>query len=186
MTTLPEKSEQIIQSHAILIVMVVRVCQNPQLLPELEPMLKHAEANNWHELVVTIRKILGGDRQTGLLAGLDEEDTVIIDAILRGLQDSSTLPKLDTKPRGELAAPALANMIHASGTGDAMALNMLATMAEQMTSTGQGDMALLGGAISKMVQNNERNPGVLCKNMSEKGEKLVHEILEELLKLSAH
>jgi len=46
MAKLPEKSEQIIQSHAILIVMVVKVCQNPQLMPELEPMLQHAQNNN--------------------------------------------------------------------------------------------------------------------------------------------
>lgn len=185
MPTIPEKSQQIIQSHAVLIVMVVKVCQNPQLKPELEPMLQHAQQNNWTELVAAIRKILKGERSPSLLNGLDEEDTVIVDAILRGLQNPESLPSLDNKPRAEVAAPALAQLIHSAATGDPMALSMIATMAEQMTTT-QGDMAKLGGAISKMVQNDERDPAVLCKNMSEKGEKLVLDILEELVKLSAH
>lgn len=185
MPTLPAKSEQIIQAHAILIVMVVKVCQNPQLLPELEPMLQHALNNGWNDLVMAIRKILKGDRSQTLLADLDDEDSVIVDAILRGLQDPSTLPSMDTKPKPDLAAPALANMIHAAGSGDAMALSMIATMAEQMTAT-KGDMARLGGAISKMVNNDERDPAILTKNMSERGEKLVLDILQELTKLSAH
>jgi hypothetical protein len=185
MASLPEKDEQIIRSHAILIVTVVKVCQNPQLLPELEPMLSHAQNNGWTALVTAIRSVLKGKRDPSLLAELDEEDTVIIDAILRGLQDPETLPDLNAKPQADLAAPALANMIHAAGTGDAMALSMIATMAEQMTNT-QGDMARLGGAISKMVNGDERDPDILCKNMSEKGEKLVLDILAELTKLSAH
>jgi hypothetical protein len=185
MAKLPEKSQQIVQSHAVLIVMVVRVCQNPQLMPELEPMLQHALSNNWTDLVGRIRKILAGDRSPGLLAGLDDEDTVIIDAVLRGLQNPETLPRLNTQPKAELAAPALAQLIHSAASGDPMALNMVATMAEQMTGT-HGDMVLLGGAVSKMVQNDERDPAVLCKNMTEKGEKLVLDILQELTKLSAH
>jgi len=185
MPSLPEKNEQIIQSHAILIVTVVKVCQNPQLLPELEPLLVHAQNNGWTALVAAIRTILKGKRDPSVLAGLDDEDSVIIDAILRGIQNPATLPDLKSKPQADLAAPALANMIHAASTGDAMALSMIATMADQMTST-QGDMARLGGAISKMVNNDERDPDILCKNMSEKGEKLVIDILSELTKLSTH
>jgi hypothetical protein len=185
MSSLPEKTEQIIRSHAILIVTVVKVCQNPQLLPELEPLLAHAQNNGWTALVAAIRNILKGKRNTSALTGLDEEDTIIIDAILRGLQNPDTLPDVNAKPQADLAAPALANMIHAACTGDAMALSMIATMAEQMTNT-QGDMARLGGAISKMVNNDERDPDILCKNMSEKGEKLVVDILAELTKLSTH
>ena len=185
MPSIPEKDEQIIRSHAILIVTVVKVCQNPQLLPELEPMLLHAQNNGWGALVAAIRNILKGKRDPSLFAELDDEDTVIVDAILRGLQDPNTLPDLNAKPQADLAAPALANMIHAAGSGDAMALSMIATMAEQMTNT-QGDMARLWGAISKMVNGDERDPDILCKNMSEKGEKLVLDILAELTKLSAH
>ena len=185
MSTLPEKTQQIIQSHAILIVTVVKVCQNPQLLSELEPMLAHAQNNGWTDLVTAIRGIIKGNRDPSILVGLDDEDTIIVDAILRGIQNPDTLPNLNSKPQADLAAPALANMIHAAGTGDAMALSMIATMAEQMTRT-HGDMARLGGAISKMVNNDERDPDVLCNNMSGKGEKLVLEILAELTKLSAH
>lgn len=185
MSNLPEKSEQIIRSHAILIITVVKACQNPQLLPEVEPMLVHAQNNGWTALVTAIRNILKGNRAPSVLAGLDDEDTIIVDAILRGLQNPDNLPELNAKPQADLAAPALANMIHAACTGDAMALSMIATMAEQMTGT-HGDMARLGGAISKMVNNDERDPDILCKNMSEKGEKLVVDILAELTKLSAH
>ena len=185
MHPLPEKAEQIVRSHAILIVTVVKACQNPQLLPELEPMLVHAQNNGWTALVSAIRSIVKGKRDPSLLTGLDGEDSIIVDAILRGLQNPDSLPSLNTKPQADLAAPALANMIHAACTGDAMALSMIATMAEQMTNT-QGDMARLGGAISKMVNNDERDPDILCKNMSEKGEKLVLDILSELTRLSAH
>lgn len=185
MPAIPEKKQQVIQSHAILIINVVKACQNPQMLAELEPMLQHAQNNGWNDLVSAIRKILQGSRDPVVLAGLDDEDGIIVEAILKGLQDPNTLPRLDAKPQAELAAPSLANMIHAAATGDAMALSMIASMAEQMTNT-HGDMARLGGAISKMVNNDERDPEILCKNMSQKGEKLVLDILSELAKLSAH
>ena len=184
MPSIPEKSQQIIQSHAILIINVVKACQNPHMLTELEPMLQHAQHNGWTELVAAIRKILKGGRDPGMLVGLDEEDGIIVEAILKGLQDPNTLPKPDSRPQADLAGPSLANMIHAAATGDAMALSMIASMAEQMTNT-HGDMSRLGGAISKMV-NDERDPEILCKNMSQKGEKLVLDILAELAKLSAH
>ncbi len=185
MSELPEKTEQVIRSHALLIVNVVKSCQNPQALPMLEPMLEHAHNNGWTGLVVAIRKILKGNRDAGLVAGLDDEDTIIIEAILLGLQNPETLPDPNAKQQGELAAPALANMIHDAATGDPMALSMIANMAEQMVNT-SGDMARLGVAISRMVNNDERDADKLCDKMSEKGEKLVLEILSELTKLSAH
>ena len=86
MSNLPEKSEQIIRSHAILIITVVKACQNPQLLPEVEPMLVHAQNNGWTALVTAIRNILKGNRAPSVLAGLDDEDTIIVDAILREIR----------------------------------------------------------------------------------------------------
>lgn len=181
---LPEKSQQVIHSHAMLIVQVVKASQNPQMLVELESMLEHAAANGWTNLVQAIRKILKGERELSLLNGLDEEDSIIIEAILRGLRDPNTLPDPSTRAGAEHAAPALAQMIHAATSGDVNALQMVAAMAEQMTRT-HGDMARLGGALSRMV-NGEIEPEILCKNMDTKGEKLILDILTELGRLRAH
>lgn len=184
MATLPEKTQQIIQSHSFLILQVVQACHNRDLVPELEPILQTAAANGWVDLVDVIHKILGGSRDTALLAKLDEEDTVIAEAILRGLQDPTTLPDPSQSAQAGMAAPGLAQLIHAARTGDVMALQMIADMAEQMTRTA-GDMAYLGAAVSRMVDG-VREEEILCKNLTSRGEKLVLDILAELAKLDAH
>lgn len=184
MADIPDKAQQVIQSHATLIVQVVKACQNRQMLAELEPMLHHATANGWTELVGTIRKILNGQRDLSLLKGLDEEDSIIVESVLRGLRDPRTLPDPTARTGAEHAAPALAQMVHAATSGDINALQMIATMAEQMTQT-HGDMARLGGALSRMVHG-ETEPDILCKNMDSRGEKLVLDILTELARLRAH
>ncbi len=184
MATLLEKDQQIIQSHAKLIVGVVQACQNRELLSQLEPVLASAHQNGWEDLVRVIRLILDGQREPILLSGLDEEDAVIIDAILRGIQSPETLPDPNATSDPAMAAPGLAFMIHAADTGDTNALQLIATMAEQMTHT-QGDMSRLGKAVSRMAQG-ERNVDKLCENMDTRGEKLVLDILEELNKLRTH
>lgn len=184
MTSLPEKEQQITQSHARLIVGVVQACQNDELQAQIEPALVSAHENGWDDLVRVIRLILGGKREPTLLAGLDEEDSVIIDAILRGIQNPATLPDPNLASDPAAAAPGLAFMIHAADSGDANALALIANMAEQMTYT-QGDMSRLGKAVSKMVQG-ERNVDKLCDGMDTRGEKLVLNILDELNKLRAH
>ena len=184
MTTLPEKDQQIVQSHAQLIVGVVQACHNRELLSQLEPVLQNAQQNGWDDLVKTIRKILNGKRETTLLIGLDEEDSVIIEAILRGLQDPNTLPDPMANADPTMAAPGLAYMIYAAEGGDPNALQLVATIAEQMTHTA-GDMGRLGKAMSRMVHG-ERNADKLSEGMDTRGEKLVLDILEELSKLRAH
>lgn len=184
MATLPEKTQQVIQSHSQLIVAVVKACQNRELLPELEPVLESARQNGWGDLVKAIRSILGGNRDTGVLAGLDEEDTIIIEAILRGLQDPASLPDPMAVSDPTMAAPGLAYMIHAAETGDPNALQMIASISEQMTHT-FGDMSRLGKAISRMVHG-ERDADKLCEGMDTRGEKLVSDILDELNKLRTH
>ena len=184
MTRLPEKEQQIVQAHAQLIVAVVKACQNRDLLPQLDPVLESARQNGWDELVKTIRAILKGNRDPGLLANLDEEDTVIIASILRGLQDPATLPDPTATSDPTMAAPGLAHMIHAAETGDPNALQLIASIAEQMTHT-PGDMGRLGKAVSRMVHG-ERNSDKLCEGMDTQGEKLVLNILEELNKLRTH
>ena len=184
MATLPTKEQQIVQSHVKLIVSVVQACQNRDLIPQLEPMLVTAHENGWGNLVRVIRLILDGQREPTLLAGMDEEDSVIVDAILLGIQNPETLPDPNVTSDPTAAAPGLAFMIHAADSGDANALQLIANMAEQMTYT-QGDMSRLGKAVSRMVQG-ERNVDKLCEGMDTRGEKLVLDILEELNKLRAH
>ena len=182
MQSLPEKAEQIVRSHAILIVTVVKACQNPQLLPELEPLLAHAQNNGWTALVTAIRNIVKGKRDPSLLAGLDEEDTVIIRAILDGLQNPATLPDINQQGDATMAAPGLAQMIHAAGRGDAQALQAVSLMAQQMMAA-PGDMARLGGNMKRLVDG-ERDADRLCQGMGPSGEQLMLSLIEELNKLA--
>ena len=123
-------------------------------------------------------------RDEALLNGLDEEDTLIIRAILQGLQNPATLPDPNQGADPAMAAPGLAHMIHAANHGDAQALQAAAFMAEQMINT-QGDMRLLGGQIKRLLDG-ERDADVLCKGMGPSGQQLVLNLLEELNKLAEH
>ena len=181
MPALPEKDQQILATHAGLVHAVVRTCHNRDLMPQLEQALKLSEENGWTQLVGSIRRILGGQRDTGVLLGLDEEDRAIAEAILRGLQNPETLPDLNTAIDPNHAAPGLASMIAASRHGDVEALKALADMAIQMRQAG-GDMARLASALSQMEQG-EDDVEKLSRGMSPAGLKLVEMIVEELRKL---
>ena len=180
MPALPEKDQQILASHAGLVHAVVHTCHNRDLMPQLEQLLKLSEENGWTQLVSSIRRILGGQRDTSVLLGLDEEDRAIAEAILRGLQNPETLPDLNVTPDPEHAAPGLASMIAASRHGNVEALKALADMAIQMRQAG-GDMARLASALSQMEQG-EDNVEKLSRGMSPAGLKLIETILEELRK----
>ena len=184
MSTLPPRQQQIIQAHAALITRVAMACGNQAMLSELEPVLEMSAQNGWGNLVMIIRQILNGRRDVSLLMGLDEEDSVIIEAILRGIQNPATLPDPNAKPDAGLAAPGLATMIDAAARGDAQALQLLANMAEQMVKAG-GDMAKLGGMMRQLV-NGERDADKLAKGMSVQGRELVYSILTEMGKLASH
>lgn len=182
MGTLPEHSEQIRMAHAALINLVVTACQNADKHAELEHVLAAAQENGWEDLVRVIRLIVAGQREDSLLAGLDEEDRVIVESILRGLQDPASLPDPDQQPDPTMAAPGLAHMIFAASRGDVPALQSVAMMAEQMTQT-EGDMRLLGGQIKRIVDG-ERNPDVLCQGMGASGTQLMLSLLDELNRLA--
>lgn len=184
MPNLPEKKDQILQAHAGLIHRVVVACSDPDKVPDLQEVLTQAEENGWEQLVSAIRKILFGSRDEAILNSLDEEDRIILDSILRGLQDPSTLPDLSAEIDPNMAAPSLAATIHAVRTGNTEALDMLATMATQMSQAG-GDMAKLA-AIMRPLSLGERDPDLLCKDMSSKSQELVMSILRELGKLEGH
>ena len=180
----PDKQQQIIQTHAGLILGVVQCIQNSEFRPQMEQALVISEQNGWDKLVAAIRKIINGNRDESVLTGLDEEDTVIASAILRGLQDPNTLPKPEDKPDAALAAPMLANLINEARRGDHNAVIMLGGMAEQMSMAG-GDMASVG-AILKDLIDGERDVDRLCDKVGPQGESLIVQILAELGKLEVH
>lgn len=184
MGTLPEKSRQIIQAHSGLIHAVVTTVLNPDRRPELDIVLDAARANGWNTLVTIIRRILDGARETQMLASLDEEDRVIAEAILRGLQDPESLPDPLTRPDPALAGPGLAALIHAAGNGDVTALQLLSDMGTQMLKAG-GDLARLSGILRRLVDQ-ERDPELLSRGMSPRGAQLVRSLLEELSRLRTH
>ncbi len=185
MSNLLNRQEQIIQVHASLINMVVQTHLNPQLRPQLNEVLKTSAANGWQNLVLRIYKILEGERSEALLKDLDEEDAIIIDAILKGIQNPSTLPDPSAQNANpSMAAPGIAHMVNEASRGNTQALTLLSNMAEQMSQAG-GDMSILAAIMKKLIDG-ERDPEVLSKGMGVQAESLVNSILEELGKLQLH
>ncbi len=178
MAIIPERDQQIRQAHATLIHQVVKACQNQEAAVELKSVLEVALQQGWDELVKTIQLIVKGNRDASMLNALDEEDTVIIKSILDGLQNPATLPDIEQQGDATMAAPGLAQIIHAAGTGDAQALQAVSMMAEQMTAA-PGDMARMGGNIKRLVDG-ERDADILCKGMGPSGEQLMLNLIEEL------
>lgn len=181
---LGDQKKQIVQFHAVFINNVVMACHNRELLPQLEEMLNQTAQNGWNTLVAIVRQIINGKQDVSLLQNLDDEDSTIVEAILLGIQNPSTLPDTNAKPDPALAAPGLAAMINASGKGNVQALQMLSLMAEQMVRAG-GDMAKLGAVMGKLV-NGERDADKLTEGMNVQGQELVYSILTELGKLALH
>ncbi len=184
-STFPDRTQQIIQTHASLIRLVVHSLQQTELKPKLEDVLTISANNGWTDLVAAIRKILAGERSKDKLGNMDEEDKVIIFAILDGIQNPASLPGNDAASGDPaMAAPGIAHMIHEAATGNAQALVLLSNMAEQMSGAG-GDMRRLGG-IMKTILDGERDAEVLCKGMAQQGRTLVLSILDELGRIQAH
>jgi hypothetical protein len=181
----PSVAQQIVQMHASLIVLVVQVAQNPSKKQQLDSVLKVSADNGWVDLVRVINKIVAGERSASLQQNLDEEDSVIIGAILSGIQNPATLPNpKEQSGDATTAAPSIAQMIAQASSGNPQALTMLSAMAEQMTAAG-GDMRNLGGIMKKLLDG-ERDPDILCQGMGASGISLVESILDELSKLQAH
>jgi hypothetical protein len=181
----PSVEQQIVQMHASLIVLVVQVAQNPANKQQLDDILKVSADNGWTDLVRIINKIIAGNRSASLQLNLDDEDSAIIGAILRGIQNPATLPDpVAQSGDSTMAAPGIAHMIIQANSGNTQALTMLSVMAEQMSAAG-GDMRNLG-AIMKKLLDGERDPDLLCKGMGASGNSLVQSILTELAKLQAH
>lgn len=180
--SISERDQQIRQTHAPLIIQVVKACSSAEERDKLAPMIQMAREQGWHELVRRIESILQGQRDESLLLNLDDEDRVIVEAVLQGLQNPETLPEANTQADATVAAPGIAHMIHAANHGDSQALQALANMAEYMIQV-PGDMRQLGGIINRLLQG-ERDPKVLCEGMGPSGEQLVVDILDELNRLA--
>jgi hypothetical protein len=179
-----DRIEQIRTAHAAFIHTVVRAVASAEARVELEPLLASAGQQGWTDLVRTVRAVLNGARDTGLLAGLDEEDHAIVGAILEGIRNPATLPDPNARPEGRHAAPGLAGLLAAARRGDAQALAALGDMAKHMLSLG-GDMALLGGRLRELL-NGERELDRLSRGMGVAARGLMSAIVEELARLEAH
>ncbi|RMG27772.1 MAG: hypothetical protein D6721_09835 [Gammaproteobacteria bacterium] len=180
----PEKDEQIRLAHAGLIQRVVREVANPGSVPDLEQILKLSEENEWKDLVAAIRRILAGERELTALGPLDEEDRVIVESILQGIQNPDTLPDPKQAADPTFAAPALAGLVHAARNGDVQALQMLGNLATQMLAAG-GDMARIAGILRPLVEG-ERDANRLSEKMGQQAAELVDAIVRELGRLENH
>ena len=176
----PDQQQQIIMAHAPFIRQVVMFSQQEEQATELEKLLQAAAANGWTSLVAAVRRICRGERDNSVLKGLDLEDQVIAEAIMRGIQNPATLPDPAQQSNPALAAPGLAHMIHAAAS-DPQALILISNMAEQMSKAG-GDMARLASIMRPLI-NGERDPDRLCKGMDERGEALTLDILQALAQI---
>lgn len=184
MAQLPDRDQQIVDAHAGLIHRVVRACYDRSQVPDLDDVLEQAEANGWVQLVIAIRRILEGWRDDRVMQGLDDEDRVVAEAILRGIQDPGTLPDPQAGGDPSMAAPGIASIVHAAATGQTEALQWAAQIAEQMHQAG-GEMAQIAAILRPLI-NGERERSTLTQGMGEQGRQLVDGILEELAKLEQH
>ncbi len=181
---IPDREQQIIQAHAAFICQAVEFIQQSGAENRLEALLTAAAENGWTALAAAVRQFASGRRDLTLVGGLDEEDRVIAEAILRGLQDPSSLPDPNRKADPTLAAPGLAGMIIAAASGNVQALTLISQMAEQMSRVG-GDMSRVAALIRPMI-NGERDPDTLCARLDTRGRQLVLQILDELGRLELH
>ena len=180
MKKIPVHEEQVVMAHSTFICQVVEFSRNHARQEEFETLMDFAIDHGWKNLVAAIRRIVAGERELGVLKGLDREDRIIAEAIMRGMQNPDTLPDPSARPDPEMAAPGLAGMILAARRGNTQALKLISEMAEQMSRVG-GPMARLASVIRPLL-NGERDPHELCKGMDEKTEQMVLAILAELKK----
>lgn len=180
----PDRHQQIVQAHAAFIRQAVELISQPADKVQLDALLQAASDQGWTALVDAIRLIAEGTRELPALPELDDEDRVIAEAILRGLQDPASLPDPEQKADPTLAAPGLAHMISEAGRGNVQALTLISQMAEQMSRVG-GDMSRIAAVIRPMI-NGERDPDKLCARMNARGQQLVLQILDELGQRDLH
>ncbi len=81
-----------LRKHAPLIRATIGVALNPEHRAMLKEDLVKGEQAGWNDLMAAIRAILDGQRDPDLLCDtLDLEDSMIVEAILSGLNDPSAV-----------------------------------------------------------------------------------------------
>jgi tetratricopeptide (TPR) repeat protein len=81
-----------LQQHAQLIVMTVIALENAEVRQQLEALLENRYPQGWDNLIAAIQRILNGERdEEALLEPLDDEDAMIVSAILQGIRDPDSL-----------------------------------------------------------------------------------------------
>jgi len=180
---IPDREQQIVQTHAGFICEAVAMIQRGDQ-GRLDELLRQASDSGWAALAGAVRRFAGGQRTLQQADGLDAEDRVIAEAILRGLQDPGTLPEPGQQADPTLAAPGLAHMISEAGRGNVEALTLISHMAEQMSRVG-GGMSRVAALIRPMI-NGERDPDRLCADLDTRARQLVLQILDELGRLDRH
>lgn len=170
--------EQLLKLHASLLHEVVEACHDQGKQIELLNMLSEAEQNGWQKLCEAIRSILAGTRDESVMDGLDEEDVILIQAILIGIDNPETLPDANLEQQRDDAALGLASAIAAACQGDQKAMELIAHM-EQTFQENPTEMGGIGNAIRKMV-NGERSIVSLAEGLDTSSTKMIEHILEEL------
>ena len=126
---------------------------------------------------------MSGNRGRALLHDLDEEENIIIESILNGLEDPGTLPTVSADLNSAMAAPGIASLIHASMQGNSESLDITTSLIKQMQDAG-GEYAIIAGGIKTMIDG-ERDLAKLTAGISEQEQKLLAEILTELTAVEA-
>lgn len=81
--------------HLPLIIGILEALKEPGEVEAFDSVLSSMEEHGWTQLAVAIRKLLSGERDADVLCGpLDIEDFMIIESILRALEDPSSLEGL--------------------------------------------------------------------------------------------
>jgi hypothetical protein len=87
-TAAPADLRARLEPHLPLVAAVIAATAQPQLRSQLDSVLEQMRHNGWDNLVGAVRRILEGERNAdALAAGLDDEDSLIIHAILTGLNN---------------------------------------------------------------------------------------------------
>jgi tetratricopeptide (TPR) repeat protein len=84
-----------VRRHTTLILEIIGATQVPSQRDRLEQNWPAPEQNDWTKLLIAIRQIMAGERDADTLCErLDLEDSMIVEAILDGIRDPSTLQDL--------------------------------------------------------------------------------------------
>lgn len=174
--------QQLVQEHASLIVEVVEACSDKTKKQRLLEDLKVAEQNGWGKLCRAIRMILDGILEREDLGDMDVEDEAIVQAILVGLADPSTLPNPGDNANPMLAPEGLAGIIASAATGEENALQMLARMDTDLAESPVPELQQFGSVLRRLL-NGERHTETLTLGLDERSASLIGAVVDELNKL---